>query len=193
MTMTRLTSAVAPVSRRRPALRFVLIVVMIAGALRLMHGFSTGDRRPADIGDHGSRPAAASAQQDRQVLEGETRDRIAALARLADAALLAETVDVSWASEARGLILDAAASLSATAVEQVECRATLCRLRVSHFDPAARASFETDFPIAVAGHISQILVEPAESDSASPRATLYLARDGHALPEPAVQAAQRGR
>jgi hypothetical protein len=192
MTMTRLTSAVAPVSRRRPALRLVLIVVLIAAALRLMHGFATGDRRPARLDDHGSRPAAASAQQDRQVLEAETRDRIAALARRADAALREETADAAWAGQARALILEAAAPLAATAVEDLECRTTLCRVRVSHLDSVARASFETDFPIAVAGRISQILVEP-ENDSDSPRATLYLAREGHALPDPAMPAAPRGR
>jgi hypothetical protein len=194
MTMMRLTSAVAPVSRRRPIVRSVLLVVLIASGLSLIHGFrSTGDRRPAHGEDHGSRPAAASAQQDRPVLEAETRDRIAALARLAERALRAETVDVAWAREARGLILNAAAPLAATTVEDVECRATLCRMRVSHSDSIARASFESDFPIAVAGRISQMLVEPTESDSASPRATLYLARDGHALPDPGMPAAPRGR
>jgi hypothetical protein len=189
MTMTRLTSSLSPVSRRRPVVRFAMIVVLIAGALWLMLGFlSAVDRRPARDDDRGARPAVSS-QQDRQVLEAETRDRIAALARGAETALRAETVDAAWAGEARQLILEAAAALGAT-VEDLECRATLCRVRVSHREPAARASFESDFPIAVAQRFSQMLVQPADGDSASAGATLYLARDGRALPDPG---APRGR
>ncbi len=187
--MTRLTRAIAPSSpRRRLLLRAALITASSAVVLRLMCAAApTRDREPLRAG-----PAVADRQamaisrpeQDRQKLEAETRERIHAQAEATEVAFQREAVDLPWSREARELIARAVATEApaATSVEELACRATLCRMRVSHRDPRARAAFEMRFPLAVAPHFPQVMAGTVETDGESPGSVLYLARRGHDLP-----------
>lgn len=78
------------------------------------------ERRPSIPRD----PAA-----EMQKLEAESEKRILAQAEANEAALWKETEDPAWSGEARDLIASAVAAeeLAATSVQDLECRATLCR------------------------------------------------------------------
>jgi hypothetical protein len=121
-----------------------------------------------------------------QKLEAESEQRILAQAEANGAALQKETEDPPWSGEARDLISGAVAAeeLAATSVQDVECRATLCRVEVTHKDPQARAVFEGQLIMAVAQLLPQATMQTVEDEDGSSSTVLYLARDGHDFPQP---------
>jgi hypothetical protein len=200
--VSRLTRATSPARPRRPPLRAGLIAA--GSAVLLWRIFAASPVR--DDGSPGREVAALRAEltavkratamgrpaeQDRHALEAESRQRIRAQAEVTERALQAESVDLRWSTDARRLILVAAGVLAATSVTDVECRATLCRMRVSHEDESARAAFERDFPPAVAELLPQLMVDSLETDGGPPGQVLYLGRDGHDLPAAGSMSAVR--
>jgi hypothetical protein len=121
---------------------------------------------------------------ERQRLEVESEQRILAQAEANEAALQKETEDPTWSGEARDLIASAVAAgeLAATSVQDVECRATLCRVEVTHKDRQAQAVFEGRFMMAVAQLLPQATLRTVENEDGSRSTVLYLARDGHDFP-----------
>lgn len=191
--MTRLTSALRPASYRRRLIRLGFIAAACAFALTTLfaggrpaggvHEVSALRREIASLREELTEVRRAP-EQDRQTLEAEAQERIRAQAQATEAALEQEAVDVAWSSEALELIIDVLATeaLAATTVEDLECRTTLCRLRVSHQDPRARAAFERQFPVAVAQLLPQLMAGSVEADGDRPTSVFYLARAGHDLP-----------
>ena len=197
--MTHLHRAIRP-SRPRHwrILRVALIAAAAAAALRVACATLPGDGHERGVAQLAREVAAlrrdlalaraeargAPVEQDRQTLEAEARDRVRGRALAIEVALGDEPVDARWSSEARDAIRRALAeaTLAATSLDDLECRATLCRLRVTHRDARARADFEREFPGAVAALLPQLMVEPLDTEGDSPGALLYLARDGHDLP-----------
>jgi len=184
-------------SRHWRFLRLALIAAAAAAALRVACAAVPGDGRERGVAELArevvalrrdlalARAAARgrAVEQDRQTLEAEARDRVRGRALAIEVALGEEAVDPRWSSDARDAIrlALAAGALAATSVDDLECRATLCRLRVTHRDARARADFEREFPGAVAALLPQLMVEPLDTEGDSPAALLYLARDGHDL------------
>jgi len=123
---------------------------------------------------------------ERQRLEAESEQHILAQAEANEAALQAETADTGWSGEARDLIESAVAAqdLAGTSLDDVECRATLCRVEVTHKDRQAQAAFERQFIIAVVQLLPRATRQTVENDDGSSRTVLYLARDGHYFPQP---------
>ena len=102
-------------------------------------------------------PTAYAAE--RQRLEVESEQRILAQAEANEATLQKETEDSTWSGEARDLIINAIADggLAGTSIQDVECRATLCRVEVTHKDRQARAVFEQRFMPAIAQLLPQAM------------------------------------
>jgi hypothetical protein len=194
--VTHLTRAIGTSRRSWRPLRLALLAMACAASLRVACAALPGDDG-ADVARLSREVAAlrhelalrraaargAPAEQDRQTLEAEARDRVRARALAIEVALGEEAVDARWSSNARVVIRRALAdeALAATSVEDLECRATLCRLRVTHGDARARAAFEREFPGAVAALLPQLMVEPLETEGESPSSLVYMARDGRDL------------
>jgi len=129
---------------------------------------------------------AAAHEAERQRIEAESEQSTRAQAEANEAALQSETADTAWSGEAHDLITSAFATqdLTAASVADVECRATLCRVEVTHKNPQARAVFERQFTLAVAHLLPRAMVQAVENEDGSTSAVFYLARDGHDFPQP---------
>lgn len=145
------------------------------------HGAAVSEGMPSI--DPREDPAAAAAE--RQRLEAESEQRILAQAEANEAALQKETEDPTWSGEARDLIDSAVATeeLAATSVQDVECRATLCRVEVTHKDRQAQVAFESQFIMAIAQLLPQATLRTVENEDGSSSTVLYLAREGHDFPQ----------
>lgn len=115
------------------------------------------------------------------------RDHQQSLARMQhyEAALQAEPVDGAWSSGAAAVLKEAFSSqeLSATIVQDNECRATLCRVEVAHANPEDRRQFETQFTQKMAQALPSAVAHTEEQEDGSSVMTIYLARAGHELPQ----------
>ncbi|MGH9894389.1 MAG: hypothetical protein ACREA0_20875, partial [bacterium] len=74
--------------------------------------------------------------------------------------------------------------LAATSIQDVECRATFCRVEVTHKDRQAQALFEQRFMPAVAQLLPQAMPRTVKNEDGSTSSVVYLARDGHDFPQP---------
>lgn len=109
-----------------------------------------------------------------------------------------ESADVKWATEASTAIRQvftvdggnpdanaAAGQFPGSSMKSVACRATLCRLELSHADPAALMRFMDDFPGRVGQVLPRMTLEPVTNADGSIGTLVYLARDGYRFPQPA--------
>ena len=101
-----------------------------------------------------------------------------------------EPVDEVWAAPVRLALADrlaVAARASASAVGNVECRTSVCRVDVVHRDAEASLRF-ADVPLAAPGEPSafdSVFVTPPEpAPQGGFAVTMYMARDGAALVRP---------
>jgi hypothetical protein len=134
---------------------------------------------------------APADEVERERLVAESDERVRAQAEASEAALRAEPADPAWSSKARDLIASTVSNeaLKATKVMDIDCRATLCRVRVTNPDPRARMVFEHHFVLAVGQLLPQALAQTIQHDDGSATSIVYLAREGHTFPSPASSAA----
>jgi hypothetical protein len=127
----------------------------------------------------------AKVTAERQRREAEHEHLLRAQAEANEAAFQQEATEPTWAGEAREVIARAVAAeeLAGTSVQGVECRATLCRMEVTHSDQHARSVFAHHFLVAVAPLLPQAMVQAVENTDGSVRTALYLARAGHDFPQ----------
>jgi hypothetical protein len=123
---------------------------------------------------------------ERERLIEQDEARLRAQAEATEAALRAEPADPAWSNKARDLIAGSmqAEFLKATKVVDIDCRSTLCRVRVTNPDPRARMVFEHHFGIGVGQLLPQLQVQTIEHDDGSATSIVYLAREGHDFPSP---------
>jgi hypothetical protein len=135
--------------------------------------------------------AAPANEVERERLVAESDERARAQAEASDAALRAEPDDPAWSTRARDLIATTFSNevLKATKVLDVDCRATLCRVRVINPDPRARMVFEHHFTLAVGQLLPQVLAQTTQHEDGSATSIVYLAREGHSFPSPGSPAA----
>ncbi|MGH8593313.1 MAG: hypothetical protein ACREV3_05505 [Gammaproteobacteria bacterium] len=111
----------------------------------------------------------------------EVEERMQAL----ESSLQNEPLDSDWSPQAREQITEVFASkeLAETSLEHIECRSTLCRVEVEHDDLRKRREFELWFPFKVAEILPRIAMRYVENDNGSSGTIIYLAREGHRLPD----------
>lgn len=120
--------------------------------------------------------------------EAETeRNYSQSLARMQtyEANLQAEPVGTAWSTQATDNLNEALATeeLSATMVENIECRDTLCRVQVAHANEEQRRQFEGTFPLSVGEVLPRAVMHTEKHEDGSSTSTVYLARDGYRFPE----------
>lgn len=99
-----------------------------------------------------------------------------------------ETIDADWSTDATQALERAFASeeLSNASVHSAECRSTLCRVDVEHEDPEKAGEFEMWFGKQIAEMLPRFSLFQEEVDGRA-ITVVYLARDGHKLPNPGSQ------
>lgn len=117
----------------------------------------------------------------------EERQRSLARMQAAEAALRQETTDAVWSAQAVDTIRSAMENdgLAGTVLQDIECRATLCRMEVVHANPTMQSVFENDVRFEVARFLPRAMMHSEERFDGTISATIYLAREGQDLPRPA--------
>lgn len=122
--------------------------------------------------------------EKKKKLEKESEDSVLAQIEANEAALRKESEDPAWSGvmiDRINLVIDNK-KLSATLVQNIECRTTLCRIEVRNKDPQARAIFEGQFIRDIAELLPQVTMRTVENEDGSTTTVLYLARNGYELP-----------
>lgn len=104
---------------------------------------------------------------------------------ITESVFLSEKVDPQWSTKTSGLItqyLENGEQLK-TSLENVDCRATLCRVTVNHQDAAVAEEFQLQFPMQMAEALPQINYLYEQQADGSIGMVMYLARDGYDLPK----------
>jgi hypothetical protein len=129
---------------------------------------------------------AVGDEAERQRLVAEDEAKFRAQAEATEAALRAEQPDPAWSSKARDLIAGAVSNeaMKSTKVMDIDCRSTLCRVKVTNPDPKARMAFEHHFGLSVGMLLPQLQVQTIQHDDGSATSIVYLAREGHDFPAP---------
>ena len=94
-----------------------------------------------------------------------------------------QAVDRDFRDRAQAEINTAMEKLGSTAVQllSIDCRRTLCQLELSSSDPAAMADFLENFPAAL-GWSTDLRMDTRESPGGGVVTTLFMTRDGVAMP-----------
>lgn len=130
-------------------------------------------------------PFSEGLAAEMQELEAEFDQRIQAQVETNEAALQKEITDTAWSVEVLASVTDTVSSeeLAATSIQDVECRATLCRVEVTHKDLEARSAFERQFFAAIAQVLPQAMLQTVENGDGSINTVMYLLRDCHDFPK----------
>ncbi len=122
-------------------------------------------------------------EQEAELIEAENQRSLARMAA-GEAALRQESTDGVWSLQAMDALRQALGSeeFSGTQVQNMECRATLCRLEVVHADREQQMRFEQHFSFNVGSLLSRMMMHSEEQTDGTISVTIYLAREGHQLP-----------
>lgn len=101
-----------------------------------------------------------------------------------ESVFLSENIDPQWSTKTSGLITQhlEKGEQTKTNLEDVDCRATLCRVAVNHQDAAVAEEFQLQFPMQMAEALPQINYLYEQQADGSVSMVMYLARDGYDLP-----------
>jgi hypothetical protein len=123
------------------------------------------ERAPDDRDAEGTSERAARFMEGNvETLEAEFRD---------------EKVDTDWAKQTEEAATRTVAKMtSGMRLEEVKCRATLCRARVTHADPSMRGNDLMQLLGAPEMSAQMLPYAPAEDE---PTTVIYFARQGHTL------------
>lgn len=136
--------------------------------------------------------AVSAALSEQELREQEAKaidedyERSVARMEAGEAALRSESTDVIWSTQAAEALLAAFQNeeLSGTAVRDLECRATLCRVELAHRNPERQLAFEQQFRFKIGTILPRMTMHSEEQQDGTISATIYLAREGHDLPRP---------
>jgi hypothetical protein len=154
---------------------------MVAALIRALAAASADERR-----EEGPPPPAPSAANE---LAAHDRDAEGPSERAArfmegnvetlEAELRDEKVDVDWAKQTEEAATRIVAKMtSGMRLEEVKCRATLCRARVTHVDPSMRGDDLMQLLGAPEMSTQMLPYAPAEDEATT---VIYFARQGHTL------------
>lgn len=122
-------------------------------------------------------------EQEADVIEAEKQRSLGRMAA-GEAALQQESADGVWSIQAMDALGQALGSekFSSTKVQDMECRATLCRLEVVYADQEQQMRFEQHFSFKVGQLLPRMMMHSEEQTDGTISAAIYLAREGHELP-----------
>ncbi|MCI0655125.1 MAG: hypothetical protein L0Y39_11700 [Methylococcaceae bacterium] len=114
----------------------------------------------------------------------EDQQQIQAYAQTIEASLETETVDSGWSGSTSDRIREVFTGdgLAGASLQDIDCRATLCRVEVQHRDEAKLREFQRVFPFKVSQVLPRLMMHRIENADGSITTYLYLARQGHRLP-----------
>ncbi|MGH8487678.1 MAG: hypothetical protein ACREXS_02070 [Gammaproteobacteria bacterium] len=123
--------------------------------------------------------------QDADVIEADNQRSLARMAA-GETVLQQESADGVWSIQAMDALGQALGSeeFSSTKVQDMECRATLCRLEVVYADQEQQMRFEQHFSFKVGQLLPRMMMHSEEQTDGTISAVIYLAREGHDLPPP---------
>lgn len=163
------------------------LAALRADLARVKNAFETRGNAPAS-------GAAVPAPEDDEHLAdpeaqlaaevAEEQQQIQAYAQTIEANLEAETMDSAWSGSTADRIRDAFTGdeLAGASLQDIDCRATLCRVEVQHRDEAKLRKFQHLFPFKVSQVLPRLMMHRIENADGSITTYLYLARQGHHLP-----------
>ncbi|MGQ0443644.1 MAG: hypothetical protein ACT4O2_00590 [Beijerinckiaceae bacterium] len=140
-----------------------------------------------------SRAAAPAPEDDEDLADpeaqftaeiAEEQQQIQAYAQTIEASLEAEPVDSAWSGSTADRIREifTGDELAGASLQDIDCRATLCRIEVQHRDEAKLREFQRLFPLRVSQVLPRLMMHRIENADGSVTTYLYLARQGHRLP-----------
>ncbi|ADJ28218.1 hypothetical protein [Nitrosococcus watsonii] len=131
-------------------------------------------------------PASAQLTEQDMVAAAEEEDyKYRKRMEMMERVFLSENIDPQWSTKTSGLItqyLENENQVKAN-LEDVDCRATLCRVAVNHQDATVAEEFQLQFPMQMAEALPQINYLYEQQADGSVRMVMYLARDGYDLPQ----------
>ncbi|MEE9397883.1 MAG: hypothetical protein V3V31_12810 [Methylococcales bacterium] len=117
---------------------------------------------------------------------GITKSEEKAMQRIAllEENVRSEPVDNNWTPQAEDAIHRALsdAELGGTAIINVDCRSTLCRMEIAHDNSQALLAFQDTFFSQVSGLLPGVLMDHIERENGTTETVVYLARESYALP-----------
>lgn len=127
-------------------------------------------------------PSVDRAESENAATEDTERNQAERIDTI-EANLRGERLDATWAAQASDAIKHAIAdeALIGTSVQDVECRATLCRVEVVH-DNLPAAQFVQLFAMKVGPVLPRMTSQPVQKDDGTSGTLIYLAREGHDFP-----------
>jgi hypothetical protein len=154
---------------------------MAAALIRALATANAGERReecppppaPSDADELAAhdRDAEGSSERAARFMEGNVETL--------EAEFRDETVDVAWAKQTEEAATRTVAKMTnGMRLEEVQCRATLCRARVTHADPSLRGDDIMQLLGAPELSTQMLPYAPAEDEATT---VIYFARQGHTL------------
>jgi hypothetical protein len=154
------------------------VTLALAAIASARSGHATGEQAEPD-GAGVPADTTRDPNQDLVVSPEEIRTRQKADANTLDAQLGSEEVDVTWASKVERATTEAVARLGRNMhLEEVTCRETLCRARLTHADPRMHDD-DVDRLLSMPMIAGQALALPSANDERS--TVLYFSRKGTTL------------
>lgn len=126
-------------------------------------------------------PPPQQEAEQQQAAEYRAQERLALLER----SVSSQGVDSEWSAQSLSDIEQALGdeALLDTAIYDIDCRATLCRVEVGHDDPNAFDQFQQQFLNELDELFTNVWLDYTDLGGGATGTVIYLARDGHALPE----------
>ncbi len=123
------------------------------------------------------------ARQKQILSERVDQPEIASISPL-DSQMAVQAIDTTCSGVAEDQIRDFFATDSAqgSSLQTVECRTTLCRIRVIHDSEEAKDQFIAEFPNALPWE-TEAYIENNDEQDGKISTVVYLSREGHSLPD----------
>ncbi|EDZ66862.1 hypothetical protein NOC27_189 [Nitrosococcus oceani AFC27] len=140
----------------------------------------------SNVENEGDSPASAQLTEQDMIAAAEEEDyKYRKRMEIMERVFLSENIDPQWSTKTSGLITQhlEKGEQTKTNLEDVDCRATLCRVAVNHQDAAVAEEFQLQFPMQMAEALPQINYLYEQQADGSVSMVMYLARDGYDLPQ----------
>ena len=103
-----------------------------------------------------------------------------------EASFQRQPTDPAWSAEATDVIHNALEdeNVSATSLDEVECRSQLCRVTVRHAEPMAASRFGASLPPELDAMFPNLTMEHIDEGGGESITIVYLSGEGYSWPDP---------